>query len=175
MKPSIALLRGALAGPVSAAAPTSRSATSPMLPDKGHVLLLDNDELLEGDIERVGERYRVRQGTGEMSIPAARVTGLVADRDAAFQVLKQRLKPNDANEHLRLARWCLSHQLPQRAIEEADVAAKINTEPRFRVVNCEPIKRQAAVMHSGASAAKATAQAAMPAAKTQDAATVDVS
>src|SRR5260370_7922032 len=137
MKTSIAILLAGLAAPVFAAPP------SPRLPDKGRVLILDNDELLEGDVERIGERFRVRQGTGEMSIPAARVTGLVADRDTAFQVLKQRLKPNDANEHLRLARWCLSHQLPHTAIQEANPPAKINTEPRFPILHCHPTQRPA--------------------------------
>ena len=156
MKNSIlAAIIATLALPAFAAVPAP-------LPDKGHVLILDNDELIEGDIERVGERFRIRQGTGELFIPVSRASGLVADREAAFQQIAQRLKAKDANDHMRLARWCLAHQLPDRAVAEADIAASMNQDVRYRMVNCDPIKRQAAILRSSSSASKAPPSSATP-------------
>src|SRR5262245_66687732 len=93
-------------------------------PPANRVLVLDNDELIEGEAQKVGNNYRIRRAAGELSIPATRVVAEVADRDAAFLLLRQKLKANDAGAHVRLARWCLAHQLPNRAVEEADAAAK---------------------------------------------------
>jgi hypothetical protein len=116
-------------------------------PPANRVLLLDNDELIEGDTQKVGNSYRIRRTTGELSIPAARVVADVADRNAAFLLLRQRMKANDPGDHVRLARWCLAHQLLDRAIEEAEAAAKLKAEDKpFRALVCEPIKRQAEVL-----------------------------
>ncbi|MFL5340290.1 MAG: hypothetical protein ACJ8F7_09070 [Gemmataceae bacterium] len=169
MKTSIfaLFLAGALATPLAAAPPVP-------LPEKGHVLLLDNDEVLEGDVERVGDRFRIRRAAGELFIPANRVAGLVDSREAAFDAVKKRAKLTDANDRLRLARWCLSHGLPNQAIAEADAAASIDPKDlRFKMAYCEPIKRQA-VLQPAATAAKEPAAPA-PSTAPADAPTVDVS
>ncbi len=48
------------------------------VPATGHVLLLDNEGTLEGDVERVGEQYRVRRPHGETWVPAEKALGLCA-------------------------------------------------------------------------------------------------
>src|SRR5437899_4133072 len=101
------------------AAPLVAHAAEPV---SGKVLVIDSERLLEGAIERVGDRYRVRQGTGEMSVPASPMMVLVADREAAFQLVKSRAKLADPAERVRLARWCLNNKFNAHAVEEAQVA-----------------------------------------------------
>lgn len=90
------------------------------------ILVLDNENLLEGQIERDGPGYRVRrEGGGELTVPASRVLALVEDRQAAFVVVSKRANRGDADERLRLARWCFSNGLRTEAAEEARTAAKM--------------------------------------------------
>ena len=44
----------------------------------GRVLILENQRTLEGDVERVGDQYRVRRSTGEMWVAALSPDGKVA-------------------------------------------------------------------------------------------------
>ena len=62
----------------------------PNSPDVGQVLLLDNERLVEGDIHREGNRYRIRRELGESWIPADKVIRLCASREEAFQTLRAR-------------------------------------------------------------------------------------
>src|SRR5258708_1155517 len=84
-------------------------------PTAEKVLLLDNDLLIEGDIRRVGNDYRIRKGTGETIIPASRVVEVVADRRQAFKVMRERSNPRDLDERMRLIRWALEQGLRDEA------------------------------------------------------------
>jgi hypothetical protein len=123
-------LRMFLRGSVLAAAMSSRLIAAEPMPSSGHVLVFENGGVLEGEVERVGERFRIRGAIGETWIPAKGVLGVAADREAAFQLMKQRAKPNDPKEHGRLARWCQSQGLKARAVEEAEAALAMKPEDR---------------------------------------------
>ena len=43
--------------------------TEPAAATAGKVLLLQNERALEGDIERVGDQYRIRRTAGEAWVP----------------------------------------------------------------------------------------------------------
>src|SRR6516165_8052114 len=86
---------------IAAAAPTPT----------GKFLLLDNDQLIEGDVRRVDDGYSVRRNGGETIIPARRVIAVVADRHAAFDIMRQRSNTRDGDERLRLVHWCLESGL----------------------------------------------------------------
>src|SRR5437870_4170698 len=88
----------------------------------GHVLLLENDRILEGDIVRDGERYRIRRALGETSMPASKEVRLFANREDAYQFLRGRANLRDADERLRLARWCHAHGLLEQGLAEAKAA-----------------------------------------------------
>jgi hypothetical protein len=94
-------------------------------PPLGTVLVLDNGQVIEGQIERVGERYRVVKDGGETWLPAAHVQAVCADLTAAYQSLSHRIEATDTEGHLRLARWCESVGLREQALTEAKAALKI--------------------------------------------------
>lgn len=96
--------------------------------DSGKVLVLDNDRLLEGDIERVGDQYRIRRGNGELFIPAIRAKRLCRDTAEAFLHMQSLINLQDPDERLRLARWCQSNGLKDRALAEAQAALQMRPE-----------------------------------------------
>jgi hypothetical protein len=119
------LLLGAAAvtaAAVAGAAGADRSAP----PATGHVLVLQNERTVEGDIERVGEQYRVRRSVGETWVPAATALRLCADMDEAYRFLRARANLNDPDECLRLARWCHLHGLSAAALENVSAAVKLD-------------------------------------------------
>jgi hypothetical protein len=94
-------------------------------PVTGRVLVLVNERTLTGDIELVGDQYRIKRLVGETFIPASNALKLCATLDEAFLFLKGRANLNDADERLRLADWCRQHALRDRACEEAEAALKL--------------------------------------------------
>ncbi|MCX7701669.1 MAG: hypothetical protein N2039_12405, partial [Gemmataceae bacterium] len=92
--------------------------------DSGTVLLFDHGGMIEGQIDRVGHRFRVRQAQGEMMLPAAQGALLLPDKSAAYQAMRQRVRAGDARQRAILARWCLNHGLKDEAIREADEALR---------------------------------------------------
>jgi hypothetical protein len=96
----------------------------------GKVLVLDQDRILEGEIDRVGNRFRIRHTSGETWIPANDAIALVADRPAAYELLKKRTNVNDPDERYRLARWCLTYGLRTQALAEAEAAASLRPKDK---------------------------------------------
>src|SRR5947209_2403300 len=88
----------------------------------GKVLLLQNERAFEGDVEKVGETYRVRKGGGEVAVPAAQVLWLCADWDDALAYMRSRANLADPDERLRLAKWCQLNHLADQARVEAKCA-----------------------------------------------------
>src|SRR3989442_1080964 len=71
-------------------------------PTKGKVLVLDNERTLEGDVERIGEQYRVRRALGELWLQRENVLRLCKDYPDAYRFLLTRSNLRDPDEHLRL-------------------------------------------------------------------------
>jgi hypothetical protein len=92
---------------------------------RGKVLILENEQTLEGDIEQVGDQYRIRRTVGETWVPAQGVLGLCASREEAFRLLRSRANLRDPDERLRLANWCLQHGLRELALPEVEAAVEL--------------------------------------------------
>lgn len=92
---------------------------------RGRILVLDNERTVEGDIERVGNQYRIRRGIGESWIPGDKALRLCANREEAYRFLKGRFNLEDPDECLRLARWCQAEGLNERALENVSVAVQL--------------------------------------------------
>jgi hypothetical protein len=92
---------------------------------KGRVLVFKTERTLSGDIELVGDRYRVRGLIGETWIPAEQIAALCGSLDEAYRFLRQRANLNDPDERLRLAEWCRQHDLREQAINEVREAANL--------------------------------------------------
>jgi hypothetical protein len=114
----VAALLGAGLGPAWATEP---GGTAPA----GKVLLLHNENVLQGDVDRVGDRYRVRRLFGETWVPASQVLRLCPTLDDAYQYLRGRANLRDPDERLRLANWCREHDLLPQALTEAEAAVQL--------------------------------------------------
>ncbi len=101
------------------------AAEPPVPRTTGKVLLLESERALEGDIERHGDQYCIRRGSGELWVPADKGLCLCAGWDEAFARLAARANLADADERLRLARWCQAHGLRGRALAEVKAALEI--------------------------------------------------
>jgi hypothetical protein len=90
------------------------------------VVVLDNENLLEGEVKRVGDAYEIRRPAGgDLELPARRVLAVVADRKAAFVFVAGRANQRDPDERLRLARWCDANDLADEALAEARAAVRL--------------------------------------------------
>src|SRR5581483_5937283 len=103
-------------------------AAPPEAPHSGKFLVLRNGRTLEGDIQLVDGQYRVSRGGGETLIPANLVLRLFRDTEEAYQFLRGKANLNDADERLRLARWCLDYNLRPQAEEEASAALALRSD-----------------------------------------------
>jgi hypothetical protein len=116
-------------GALLAAGSTRMFATEPVQPAlTGKVVLLENERTLEGDVERVGDQYRVRRSVGETWVPASRVLRLCQTLEEAYDYLRTRANLQDPDERLRLASWCRQHGLRDQALNE--VRAAVELRPR---------------------------------------------
>jgi hypothetical protein len=93
--------------------------------ETGKVLVLENERTLTGDIERIGDKYRIKRLTGETVIPASQALKLCASLEEALLFLESRTNLNDVDERLRLADWCRQHGLIDLALEEARAASTL--------------------------------------------------
>jgi hypothetical protein len=94
-------------------------------PSVGHVLLLDSERTVEGEIEREGDHYRVKRLAGETVWPADKVLRLCSDLPDAYAFLRNRANLVDADERLRLAHWCHLHGLHEQAVNELRAAVEL--------------------------------------------------
>ena len=111
------LLGGFALGRLYAEPPVSRTT--------GKLLLLDNERTLEGDIEHIGAQYRVQRPTGETFVPAEKVVFLCNTLPEAYEYLRSQANLKDADERLRLARWCHLHGLRTQALTETTEADQL--------------------------------------------------
>ena len=115
---------------LSAAVVTAPSAPSQADkgPTHGKVLILENEQPLAGDIERVGDSYHVRRLIGETTVPADHVLRLCADMDEGFRFVRGRANLSDPDERLRLAEWCRLNGLHEQAIAEVKAAVALRPD-----------------------------------------------
>ena len=95
---------------------------------KGKVLVFKTERTLSGEIELVGDRYRVRRVIGETWIPADQVQALCGSLVEAYQFLRGRANLNDPDERLRIAEWCRQHDLRDQAINEIREASHLRPD-----------------------------------------------
>ena len=95
---------------------------------KGKVLIFKTERTLSGEIELVGDRYRVRRVIGETWIPADQVQALCGSLVEAYEFLRGRANLNDTAERLRIAEWCRQHDLRDQAIIEIREASHLRPQ-----------------------------------------------
>jgi hypothetical protein len=107
------------------------SQTAEPAPTKGKVLLLGNERVLEGDIEQVGDRYRVVRKIGETWVPGEKALRLCASMEDAYAHLRQRANLSDPDERLRLASWCRQNGLREQALQEVQAAVALRPDHAY--------------------------------------------
>jgi hypothetical protein len=122
MNTLLPFLLGAAALGAADAAPTADAG-----PTRGKVLVLENEQTLIGDIERVGQLYHVHRLIGETTVPADHVLRLCADMEEAYAFVRGRANLTDPDERLRLAEWCRGNGLHEQAV--AEVRAAVDLRP----------------------------------------------
>ncbi len=99
---------------------------APPLPQEG-ILLLRTGEVLGGRISRVGEMYYVALPSagrpeewagGEIRVKAAEVEFCCRDLEDGYRRKRAAIGAADAEGHVRLAQWCLRHDLLAHAGRE---------------------------------------------------------
>ena len=97
-------------------------------PTRGKVLVLANEQTLVGDIERVGDLYRVRRLIGQTTVPADRVLRLCPGMVEAYEFLRGQANLTDPDERLRLAEWCRLNGLHDQALDEVKAAVDLRPD-----------------------------------------------
>jgi hypothetical protein len=111
----------------------------------GKVLILQNERAFEGDIEKVGELYRVRKSGGEIVVAANQALRLCSDWNDALAFMRSRANLEDPDEHIRLAKWCqVNHQI-EHALAEAKIAMDMRprhgeTKQLVKLLEVTPIR-----------------------------------
>ena len=108
----------------------------------GKVLILENGNILEGNIELHGEQYRIERSVGEVWVPAGKGMRLCADWQEVFSVMASQANLLDPDEHMRLARWCQLHNLWELALSEVTTVLRLqpdNQEAKHMRANLERV------------------------------------
>lgn len=111
----------------------------------GQVLLLENEQLIEGVIARKGEWYSIKRATGETIYPAEKVWKVVPDRKAAYAAVHGRANLDDVDERVRLAKWCMQYDLREEALLEAEAGLKIKPNEAYCAFVVQSLKKPAAI------------------------------
>ena len=117
----------------------------------GHVLVLSNDRTMQGQIERDGDQYRVRRSVGETCVPADSVSCLCDTLEEAYAFLQSRANLQDADERMRLARWCQLHGLKSQAVAEMRSAVELRPSSKACQRLLESLERSNAAAEAGTS------------------------
>jgi hypothetical protein len=90
------------------------------------VVLLKNGEVFHGQIEAQGEEVRIFLPNGEVRFRTADVECAAATIKELFLKKQAAVLPGDAQEHLRVAQWCIRQGLFDEAAIEINTARTID-------------------------------------------------
>lgn len=170
VEPTGHLRSTAAVGPAAAPlAPPTLAPEGGLADGQPGVLLLRNGEILAGRIARVGDYYDVVLPEGRLRLGAAQVEMACRDLEEGYQRKRAAVRPGDARGHLRLAWWCMRHELLGHAAAElADGAQLDPDDPLIELLRRRlELALSAPGVSSAPAAAPATAGAGDPA-KTVD-------
>ncbi len=82
------------------------------------VVVLHNGNVLVGEVDHLGDAYRVATGTTEIRLSVREVERVVGSLLEAYDAKRAAWKIATTDEHLRLAAWCIRQEMwPQAALE----------------------------------------------------------
>lgn len=110
------------------APPDLSAAPAPSAPPS--VLLKSNGQILVGAITREEGKYVVHLPGGEIRVPEFEVEGAFPSVAAIYKHKLASIPDNDPDEHLKLARWCLSQKLSAEAKFELKLVLALSPSAR---------------------------------------------
>ncbi|MCA9263074.1 MAG: hypothetical protein KDA60_04475 [Planctomycetales bacterium] len=85
---------------------------SPLAADEGYPILLRNDEVVVGRLERLPGSYRIRfANRGFAIVDRNQVLFAGPDLTAVYEFKKENFDSQDAHQQLKMAEWCLAQNL----------------------------------------------------------------
>ena len=123
-------------------------ASSPQQPPSG-LVLLRSGRILRGSAVRDGNVFVVRLLGGEIRVPHEKVLLVCDSLDDAYRLQHQNLTSKDPDEHVRLARWCLSNGLARHARTELQEALRLDPTRRDAQVMLRRLPRTSLEPSSG--------------------------
>src|SRR5205823_26059 len=94
------------------------------------VLLKSNGQVLRGVVTEEADRYVVRVPGGEIRVPKREAERTFDSIAAAYRYKRANVPEGDPDEHLKLARWCLTQKMMAEA--KAEVQAVLVLSPKAR-------------------------------------------
>lgn len=103
----------------------------------GEVLVLRNGQVLTGTVTRLGDRFIIVLGdNAEINLPASDVAQYCRSLDEAYQRKREEVRPQEIDDRLELAEWCLAQGLTARAADQL-LAARLMQPDNRRVASIE--------------------------------------
>ena len=99
-------------------------------PAQAGLVVLQNGNVVRGNIWRLDDHYRVELPGGELRIRAEQVEMFCTDLDDAYRQRRASRTSTSADSHLELARWCMRYDLHDQAARELEDARTIDSEHR---------------------------------------------
>lgn len=89
------------------------------------VVVLRNGNILEGQVDRLGDSYRVLTGVSEIRLASRDVERVVPTLFDAYACKRIEVREDSASDHIALAMWCIRHEIWPQAMAELEAARKI--------------------------------------------------
>lgn len=121
------------------------------------VVVLRNGNVLQGEVDLLGDVYRIATHSSEIRLPARDVERITATLQDAYVAKRQEVREDSQTDRLDLANWCIRQELWPQATVELEAAEAIN--PRHPQI--EYLKLRLEVASRAAMRAAAPIEAAM--------------
>jgi hypothetical protein len=103
--------------------------------DLPRLLVLRNGSILQGEITRQGNYYRVAMPRSEFQVPVGQVDICCRSLEEAYQKRRAAGTGSSADSHRQLAAWCLRHNMLDYATIEVRAARAIDPDyPGLKVI-----------------------------------------
>ncbi|MCG8451310.1 MAG: hypothetical protein MI725_17230 [Pirellulales bacterium] len=94
------------------------------------LVVLDNGNVVRGQVQLLGDHYLVKLSGGELRIPTEQVEMFCRDLNEAYQKRRASRTATSADAHIDLARWCMRYDLHDHAARELTDAREIDPDHR---------------------------------------------
>jgi hypothetical protein len=110
--------------PPRAGGPMAQARAGSSTPER--FLLLINGRILQGVVSESETEYQLTQRIGVLKFPRSRVEGVFASIQEIYQYKLQQLPERDSEERMKLAHWCLNHQMTREARDQLSQVVALN-------------------------------------------------